>query len=265
MAAGSTGAAVVNALELVVATIGGGAAAATAAIALAVGQIARERHTRTLDFLLVRPVPAGVIVWSKFLAGTVVLAVLLAGVVALGYADPKFTSDTGLQAIREQVGMGQLLATLFPRFWFLYALALLFSVAVDRSVKAAALAVVLAITLVALASVFADLAPFSSFVYWLPFFDLTGGLVEAAKRSWLSGMTGLVYSCGAVLVTAASAMRCASASLAGPLTNLSTAPKSTRRDLCKPTEALACRIFRTELSIRWRVISPLRTAFSKAL
>src|SRR5262245_56260727 len=51
--------------------------AALAAIGLAVGQVARERHNRTLDYLLVRPIPAGVIVWSKFLAGSLVLAVLM--------------------------------------------------------------------------------------------------------------------------------------------------------------------------------------------
>ena len=180
-------------------------AAAVAAIGLAVGQVARERHTRALDFLMARPVSAGVIVWSKFIAGSAVLALLLAGIVALGFADPNFTGDTGLRAIREQVSLGQLLAALLPRFWFLYAVALLFSVLVDRSLKAAALAGVVVITGVSIALKFGELAPFSGFIYWLPFFDGTGGLVEAAKDSWLSGMTGVVYACGALLVTAASA------------------------------------------------------------
>jgi len=179
-------------------------AAAVAAIGLAAGQVARERHTRTLDFLRVRPVSPGVIVWSKFLAGSVVLAALLTGIVALSFADPHFIKDTGLRAIREQVSFAGLLVTLLPRFWFLYALALLFSVLVDRSLKAAALAAVVVITGVSAALTFADLAPFSGFVYWLPFFDGSGGLVEAAKNSWLSGMTGAVYS-GAALVAAAAA------------------------------------------------------------
>lgn len=180
-------------------------AATAAAIGLAVGQVARERHTRTLDFLRVRPVSPGVIVWSKFLAGSVVLAALLTGIVALGFADPNFIRDTGLSAIREQVSFAGLLATLLPRFWFLYALALLFSVLVDRSLKAAALAGVVVITGVSTALAFADLAPFSGFVYWLPFFDGAGGLVEAVKNSRLSGLTGAVFSLGAVLVTATSA------------------------------------------------------------
>lgn len=180
-------------------------ASALVAIGLAVGQIARERHARTLDFLLVRPVSAGVIVWSKFLAGTSVLAVLLAGIVSLGFSLPQYTSDAALQAIREQVSQGQMLATLLPRYWFLYALALCFSVLVDRSAKAAALAVVLAVTLVASAESFVDLAPFSGFVYWLPFFDLAGGLVDAARSASLSGMTGIVYAACAFLVTWASA------------------------------------------------------------
>src|SRR4051812_38281104 len=53
------------------------AAATTSAIGLGVGQVARERHARTLEFLLVRPVSSAVIVWSKFIAGTVALALLL--------------------------------------------------------------------------------------------------------------------------------------------------------------------------------------------
>jgi ABC-type transport system involved in multi-copper enzyme maturation permease subunit len=179
--------------------------AAATAISLGAGQIARERQIRTLDFLLVRPVSAGVIVWSKFVAGTVVLALLLTGVVALGYARPEFSSDTGLRAIREQVHLGQLLTTLLPRFWFVYAITFFFSVLVDRSVKAAALAGVVAITAVSVAVGFVEIAPFSGFVYWLPFFDQTGGLMEAAKNSSLAWMTGLVYSCGAVMLTALSA------------------------------------------------------------
>jgi ABC-type transport system involved in multi-copper enzyme maturation permease subunit len=145
--------------------------------------VASERHGRTLDFLLVRPVSPGLIVWSKFLAGSVVLAALLSGIVALGFADPGFIKDTGLRAIREQVSFAGLLVPLLPRFWFLYALTLLFSVLVDRSLKAAALAAVVVITAVSSALAFADLAPFSGFVYWLPFFESTGGLVEAIKPS----------------------------------------------------------------------------------
>jgi len=179
--------------------------AAATAIGLGVGQVAGERHSRTLDFLRVRPVSPGVVVWSKFLAGSVVLAALLTGIVALSFADPNFMQDTGLRAIREQVSFAGLLAALLPRFWFLYALTLLFSVMVDRSLKAAALAAVVVITGVSTALAFADLAPFSGFVYWLPFFDGTGGLVEAAKNAWLSGMAGAVFSLGALLVTAGSA------------------------------------------------------------
>jgi len=180
-------------------------AVAAVAIGIAARQIASERHARTLDFLLARPVPAGVIVWSKFLAGTVVLALLLAAAVALAWAEPAFLHDTGLRAIREQIGPWQLAAALFPRFWFLYALALAFSVLLDRSAKAAALAAVLALTVLALAGAFTELAPFSGFVFWLPYFDMSGGLVEAARSPRLSAVTGLVYAAGALLATAASA------------------------------------------------------------
>ena len=159
------------------------------ALGLGVGQVARERHTRTLEFLLVRPVPASAIVWSKFLAGTIVLLVLLAGAVALCYAQPDLKPDTALRVIREQVAAVPLFATLFPRFWCLYGLTLLFSTLVDRSLKAAVLGSAVTVTLVATALAFADLAPFSGFVFWLPFFEGTGGLVEAAKTPGLSWTT----------------------------------------------------------------------------
>lgn len=178
---------------------------AVTAIGLGVGQVASERHTRTLDFLLVRPLPAGLIVWTKFLAGTATLALLVGAAVALCYTQPQYTSDSGLQVIREQVGMGQLASTLFPRFWCLYSLSLLFSVLVDRGLKAAALAGVLGITVIGLASVFAELAPFSEFVFWMPFFDGTGGLVAAARDLRISSVTGLVYAAGAILAAAVAA------------------------------------------------------------
>jgi ABC-type transport system involved in multi-copper enzyme maturation permease subunit len=179
--------------------------AAAVAIGLGAGQVARERYGRTLDFLLVRPIAADAIVWSKFVAGTAVLAPLVASMVALGYAAPQFTSDTGLTVIREQATVWQLILALVPRFWFLYALALLFSVLADRSVKAAALAGAIAITVAVLAIRMAELAPFSGFVYWLPFFDGSGGLIEAARNSKLLATTGLSYSFGAILVAALSA------------------------------------------------------------
>jgi ABC-type transport system involved in multi-copper enzyme maturation permease subunit len=179
-------------------------AAAMVAVGLGVGQVARERHARTLDFLLVRPVAAGTIVWSKFLAGTVVLACLLAGAVALCYAVPE-SKDTGLLTIRCQVTLVQLAVTLLPRFWFVYALAFFFSVLVDRAAKAAALAVVLGIAVLALASAMEELAPFSGFVYWLPYFERAYGLIAAAKSVRLSLTTGVVYAAGALLAGAAAA------------------------------------------------------------
>ena len=180
-------------------------AAVIVAIGLAVGQVARERHTRTLDFLLTRPVSPAVIVWSKFLAGSAVLALLMVGIVALGYAKPHYTESSILRAIRDQASMGQLLVTLLPRFWFLYALALFFSVLVESTGKAWSLLLIAFMASAAVAVWFREVAPFSGIVYWLPFFDHTGGLVEAAKVSWLSGMTVLVFASGALLLAATSA------------------------------------------------------------
>ncbi len=212
------GAALTGGLELLLAThvFGGGfvsawmealmpLVSAAVAIALAAGQIARERHSTTLDFLLTRPVSANQIVWSKFLAGAAVLSLLMAGIVALGYADPDFKFDTGLQLIREQVSAAQLFAAMLPRTWFLYAAAFLFSLLVDRPVKAVSLAAVVAITAAATAVAFSALAPFSGFVFWLPFFDDTGGLVLAARSATLTTTTGLGFIAAALALVMLSA------------------------------------------------------------
>lgn len=180
-------------------------AAAAVAIGLAAGQIAREHHAKTLDFLLVRPISPAVIVWSKFIVGTIALALLMAGIVALAYADPGPNPDLGIQAIREQVGLRQMLLILLPRYWFLYALTFLLSELADRTGRAATLAFLVAGGLVAVVGLFEELAPFSGFGYWLPFFDRTFGLLAVAKSPWLTATTGLVCSCGAILLAAASA------------------------------------------------------------
>ena len=179
--------------------------AVVAAIGLGIGQIARERHMKTLDYLLVRPVEPGTIVWMKFLAGTVALALMMAAIVGLGFVNPPLTADTGLLAIREQVGFRAVALTLFPRYWCVYALTLFFSVLLDRSAKVAGAMGVVAITLMGLISYFTDLAPFSRFIYWLPFFESSGGLVLAASSAGFVWLTGLACGAVAMLVTAASA------------------------------------------------------------
>ena len=179
--------------------------AVVAAIGLGIGQVARERHMKTLDYLLVRPVEPGTIVWMKFLTGTVALALMMAAIVGLGFVNPPLTADTGLLAIREQVGFRAVALTLFPRYWCVYALTLFFSVLLDRSAKVAAAMGVVAITLMGLISYFTDLAPFSRFIYWLPFFESSGGLVLAARSAGFVWLTGLACGAVAILVTAASA------------------------------------------------------------
>ena len=178
---------------------------AVAAIGLGAAQIAGERHARTLDYLRVRPVAPATVVWAKFLAGTIALALLVAALVGLGFVNPIETGDTGIRAIRDQVGFRSVVLTLFPRYWLVYSLTLFFSVLLDRSAKVAAALAALAVAVIGLASYFAEFAPFSGFVYWLPFFDSTGGLVQAAKSGAMIGLTGLGCSGAAVLVTAASA------------------------------------------------------------
>ncbi|MCU1235674.1 MAG: hypothetical protein JWP63_3641, partial [Candidatus Solibacter sp.] len=181
--------------------------ATLASIALGAGQVARERHAHTLDFLLARPLPAATLVWTKFLAGSIALALLIAALVALGYGNPDYTGETGVTAIRGAVGSAGLLLALFPRFWFLYAIALLLSVLCDRTAKAAAALAVVALTFLGFALSWSDLAPFSGLPSWLPFFDNTGALVRVARDSSLLFGTGLPLCAAALLVTWAAATR----------------------------------------------------------
>ena len=175
-----------------------------AAVGLGAGQIARERHLRTLDYLLVRPVPQGVIVWMKFLAGTLALALLVAGIVGVGFVYREQEANSYRHVV-QQIGFQRLALILFPRYWCAYALTLFFSLLVDRAAKVAALMAVVAIAAVALAYSFFTLAPFSSFGQWLPFIDGNFGLIMAAKSPSISWLTGLVYSAAAFLLAACSA------------------------------------------------------------
>jgi len=178
---------------------------AVAAVGLGAGQIARERQTRTLEYLLVRPVPPGMVIWSKFLAGTAALALLAPAIVALGFLYREPTETVLAHSIQQQAGFPGMAMALFPRYWCLYALALFCSVLVDRSVKVAAVMVVVVITVPALALHFEMLAPFSGFVYWLPFIDGSMGLVLAAKNAAILWLTGTVFGGAALLLAAAAA------------------------------------------------------------
>jgi len=180
--------------------------AAIFAIGLGAGQVARERQSRTLDFLLVRPISARAIVWTKFLAGTIVLFLLLSGAVMLCYAQPRQWFDETAHIIWNQLSIWQMAAVLYPRYWSIYALALLFSALVERPSKAKALAGILGGTVLAVIFAFEELAPFSGFVFWVPFIETSGGLAEVARNWRLSGMTGLVYVAGALLIASISAV-----------------------------------------------------------
>jgi len=172
-----------------------------AAIGLAMGQIARERHTRTLDFLLVRPVSPAAILWTKFLAGSVALAVVLTALVALLYTNPGYTANSGLNVIRGAVGFWRLLPFWLPRYWCLYAVTLLCSTLTDRTGKAAGAAAVCILTGLSLLFVSVDLLPFTGIEVWLPGFDGTGALVRVVQDSKLLWITGAV-SCALALLTA---------------------------------------------------------------
>jgi hypothetical protein len=174
--------------------------ATLAAVGLGASQVAHERHARTIDYLLARPVARVAVVWSKFIVGTVTLLLILGGLLWLGYTDPDYHGDEFTAMIRVQVGLWRMLPTLFLRSWCLYALALFLSVLVDRTSKAVVAAAVSAITLLGLIFAYTDIAPFKGFELWLPFFEFTGGLVRVASDASLFWKTSAALATFAMIL-----------------------------------------------------------------
>jgi ABC-type transport system involved in multi-copper enzyme maturation permease subunit len=179
--------------------------AAVVAIGLAAGRLAGERHARTLDYLLVRPVAERTIMLAKFIAGTATLFVLLCALVALGYSNFSFRISQ-IEMMRRRATFSGMLTALFPRFWCLYALTFSLSAFTDRTMKAATAAVAFVITISGGVLAFMDIAPFAGFEVWLPFIELTGGFVRVASDISLLARTGITYCLVAVMIASGAAV-----------------------------------------------------------
>lgn len=139
-----------------------------AAVGLGAGQMARERGSKTLDFLLARPIAPAAIVWTKFLAGSVALAMLLAAIGSLAYVGTASRDPSVEESLRQVVGFPAFFAATFPRLWCLYALALLLSTLVNRIAKAVVSGFVCVLALGTLLGTYAELFPFSNVDAWQP-------------------------------------------------------------------------------------------------
>jgi len=181
-------------------------AAFGAAIALGAGSMARERASKTLDFLLARPIAPGPIVWIKFLTGSVALAMLVISMAALCFIDLRTVAHFyGAQNYRA-VGYPQTVAIMFPRFWCMYALTFLFSTLVDRTAKAVVAGVASVLALAWLIGEYGALFPFSNIGVWQPFWDFTIAL-RLVHDPALFRLTGIALCALALLVAqAASAL-----------------------------------------------------------
>jgi ABC-type transport system involved in multi-copper enzyme maturation permease subunit len=176
-----------------------------AAVGLGASQAARERASKTMDFLLARPIPPATIVWIKFLTGSVVLAALVPAMTALCYIDPEYHGEPFVQVFRQGVAYWQCVLTLFPRAWCVYAFSLLVSVLVDRIWKAVSAIFFSAIATGILVGVCMDLAPFSDPGVRLPFLD-PSVMFRLAHDPGLIAVTGLTLSAGAVVLALAAAL-----------------------------------------------------------
>ena len=102
--------------------------ASLAAIAIGSELLSRERQSKTLDYLLTRPIGVGRMVWAKFVAGSAALLLLVGALLIFAYL-PGESGTIGVQFARtaSRVGYPMLLAVAFPAFWSLYSLAFLLS------------------------------------------------------------------------------------------------------------------------------------------
>ena len=176
-----------------------------AAIGLGASAMARERASKTLDYLLARPIAPGRIVWIKFLAGSVALGLLVAALAALCYIDPEFRRDETALVLRQGVAFSPLVLALFPRAWCVFAFSLLCSVVVNRVAKGVLLTGVSALALSVLAGMYLDLFPFSDASAWLPFLD-TSVLIRLACDPGLIGLTAFTLSAVAIMLALAAAL-----------------------------------------------------------
>ena len=180
--------------------------AMVAAIGLGASQMARERASRTLDFLVARPIAPGTIVWIKFLAGSVSLALLLAGMAALCYVDPGSPPRDYEVIVRNAVGFPQLAAVLFPRLWCAYALTLLLSALVDRTAKAVVAGFFCLLALWGgLIGKYENLLPFSNVGAWQLWGDSFGLCFRLLRDPALFRLTGFTLCALAPLLALAAA------------------------------------------------------------
>ena len=172
------------------------------AIGLGASQVARERASRTLDFLLARPIAPAAIVWMKFLAGSVALVLLVTAMTALCFIDPRARLYESI--LYRAVGFPQFVAVLFPRVWCSYALAFWLSVLMDRTAKAAVAAFVSLLALGYWVDRWGLLFPFSNVREWQLLWDsmLPLRLAHDPAQLLLTGLTLCV--CALLMALAAS-------------------------------------------------------------
>jgi ABC-type transport system involved in multi-copper enzyme maturation permease subunit len=175
-----------------------------AAIGLGAMAMARERASKTLDYLLARPIAPSAIVWIKFLSGSVALALTVLAMAALCYIDPEFHRDETALVFRQGIAFSHLFLMLFPRAWCVYAFSLLCSVVVDRVAKGVMLTGVSALAAGILAGMYLDLAPFSDAAAWLPVLD-PSVLIRLECDPGLIGLTAFTLSAAAILLALAAA------------------------------------------------------------
>jgi hypothetical protein len=174
------------------------------AVALGSGQVVSERSSKTIDYLLGRPVAGRQVVWAKFIAGSTVLLTFIALLLALVFLGGKAT-DNWLMAAT-QLGYVRLLAYQFPMYWFLYSCTLLCSTMVEQRAQAIAGGVACALGILMVASTAPYMWPLKALEIWFPLalVELTWLTLVMETSLWI--VIAAVWSGLAVLMAAVAAL-----------------------------------------------------------
>ncbi len=182
--------------------------AALAAIAIGSELLSRERQSKTLDYLLTRPIGVGRMVWAKFVAGSVALLLLVGALLIFAYL-PGESGSFGIPLARttSRVGYPMLLIVVFPAFWFIYSFAFLLSALIDNRMKAVAATIVSLGGSVGVLTAVSVRWPWLGVTRWFPLgHDNTGAYVKLAESPVLFAEVAGVWcalTVGAALLAAA--------------------------------------------------------------
>jgi hypothetical protein len=169
------------------------------AVALGALRMVGERTAGSLDFLLVRPIAPGTIVWIKFWTGSVALWWVLFWMILLTYTGDAGQSTSWAALFRDAIGWRTFLWMLMPRCWAVYAMALVASVLCRRRFDAFSLLAMPVLAITAVLAICDGAAPFVDHGRWVPHIE-PNMIGRVAENPGLFAVSNLMYGLAAMLL-----------------------------------------------------------------